>query len=327
LTKTGQISAKSAQKKENMSAILDALAGKKSVSRSDIAKMTGLSLMTVGKAADALFAAGILDEERQSRKGSKTGRLAGMLTLRDSLYTVIIFADNPPSAVITDIYNKAIDRFTLTTAKAESYDETLFYFGHDLSLYLQNNYEYGSCIGVSVISDITDMPPDYIRNIIGSALMTEVSSVCTKLTAALIYIRQKYGSDVLYISIDIPLRCIRLVSDDQYVGEIPISRMALSTDGRSLMSLLSDKCPKDEQWKLLAYSVYNILLITGCGTVVLDSEHSVQRKNKILFRNTLNELLLPELCVDTVFAESKAGYALLGAAYAAREDWIRRISY
>ncbi len=71
-------------KNENTRAIFSAIAESDGISRAALSEKTGLSLMTVGKAADALTAEGLITQSKPATGAA--GRRAGMLTLSESYF-------------------------------------------------------------------------------------------------------------------------------------------------------------------------------------------------------------------------------------------------
>ena len=72
---------------ESVNAIFSTIAESQVISRAEIADATGLSLVTVGKVADALLERNILHQEKEIR--TSAGRRAGLLTLNANRFAII----------------------------------------------------------------------------------------------------------------------------------------------------------------------------------------------------------------------------------------------
>lgn len=73
---------------DSIKSIFSAIADEEKVSRADVAEKTGLSLVTVGKIADALLLLDIIDQEKEVRNSA--GRRAGMLNVNSERFALII---------------------------------------------------------------------------------------------------------------------------------------------------------------------------------------------------------------------------------------------
>ncbi len=96
-------------KRENTEAVLSAICGSDGISRSEIAQRTGLSLMTVGKAAHRLISLGIIREHMPKYSGK--GRVAGVLSVsRETLCFVCDISSDPFVAYTVDIGGRTVGR-------------------------------------------------------------------------------------------------------------------------------------------------------------------------------------------------------------------------
>jgi len=78
----------SSPKKKNIYDVFTAISTNEDISRADIAKQTGISVMTVGKIADSLIAKNLAVQTKESK--SSSGRKAGLLSLNPLHFAVII---------------------------------------------------------------------------------------------------------------------------------------------------------------------------------------------------------------------------------------------
>ncbi|MBE6561467.1 MAG: hypothetical protein E7662_10120, partial [Ruminococcaceae bacterium] len=77
---------------ESIKSIFYSIAFSDKISRADISAQTGLSLMTVGKVADALLDMHVIVQNKESRNSA--GRRAGMLSVAADHYAVILDLTN-----------------------------------------------------------------------------------------------------------------------------------------------------------------------------------------------------------------------------------------
>ena len=75
-------------KKESVRAIFHAITGKDQISRAEIAELTGLSLMTVGKVVDALLERHVIIQSKEIK--NMAGRRAGLVSLNTDKFFMII---------------------------------------------------------------------------------------------------------------------------------------------------------------------------------------------------------------------------------------------
>ena len=78
---------------ESIKAIFNSISAAEKISRADISAETGLSLMTVGKVADALLNMHIVSQAKAS--AGTAGRRAGMLSINSTPYAVILDLTSP----------------------------------------------------------------------------------------------------------------------------------------------------------------------------------------------------------------------------------------
>ncbi len=117
-------------KRANIVGVFDAVARRGAASRADIAEDTGLSLMTVGKVADAFKQAGLFLEEKEGFRQS-AGRRPGRLSLRRDIYSVVL--DISERNFCLHIVNFALETQDMTSF---TYNRE-FYYGENLHTFLK----------------------------------------------------------------------------------------------------------------------------------------------------------------------------------------------
>ncbi len=99
-------------KYDSITEILNLIINQEKISRSEIAAETGLSLMTVGKAADALLNSGIIIQSKETR--SAAGRKTELINLNPLYFSIILdLKEKPfhayiitPNRLFNDIKNR-----------------------------------------------------------------------------------------------------------------------------------------------------------------------------------------------------------------------------
>lgn len=129
--------------------IFDFIAHQDSVSRSSIADHTGLSLMTVGKAADVLLEQELILQTKSPQ--NHAGRRTGFLKTNENKYIVIInLAVSPYAVSVYDLRLQPINRYPCPSAPLFGLS-----FFSSLSELILSDYELEDCLGFGVIFSST----------------------------------------------------------------------------------------------------------------------------------------------------------------------------
>ena len=133
---------------ESIRQIFRVIAENDVVTRADISDETGLSLMTVGKVADALLSLNVVTQDKEKRNSA--GRRAGLLRIQQANYALILDLTSRNFSVT------AIDmRLNIINKNHFAYDENLSY-SENLDLFLQEVMRQRTlqaerhCIGIGV---------------------------------------------------------------------------------------------------------------------------------------------------------------------------------
>jgi len=134
---------------ESIKSIFHVIASSDQISRSEISKQTGLSLMTVGKVADALLDMHIVVQAKESK--SSAGRRAGLLSLSPENYAVIL--DLTSRNFIKTVINmrlNIVEKYHYSYIEDYYFEENLTLFLKEVSIFLSRNLRPESCIGFGV---------------------------------------------------------------------------------------------------------------------------------------------------------------------------------
>lgn len=146
--KMSNISLKSI-KYESIKAIFASIADSDRISRAEIAANTGLSLVTVGKIADALLDTEIICQVKEIR--SQAGRRAGVLRINEAKFVVIF--DLTAYNFILSILDLRMHQLHNSEYKYKtelSYSENLNSFIRESFLTIDRKFNVKNCIGIGV---------------------------------------------------------------------------------------------------------------------------------------------------------------------------------
>ncbi len=142
-------------KSESILEIFRAATSKNRISRAEIAKITGLSVVTVGKVADALLSLKIL-RQTVSLDGVR-GRKSRVLSASGSIYIVVYNLAAPNySAHICDLTLRITDTFTYHFNPDYFADENLHFFFEQAGHYVSEKINIQKCCGCAILT-----PGDY----------------------------------------------------------------------------------------------------------------------------------------------------------------------
>ncbi len=175
-------------KKESVRAIFGVAAENEQVSRAQIAAVTGLSLMTVGKVADALIERGILLQSKETK--TNAGRKAGLMRLnREKSFLVLDLTTKHFCMAAMDSALQMTGHVQHTYNPDFYYEENLYIFLKNVKIYMLRNLRTENIVGIGVVlpgiyhpeTDTTenDRVPElaatHIRHIIEQVLQISVT--------------------------------------------------------------------------------------------------------------------------------------------------------
>lgn len=168
-------------KYESIKSIFLSITSADSISRSTISEQTSLSLVTVGKIADALLSLDVLEQEKPIRQ--QAGRRAGILRVNSKKYAVILdltttraFCMSIFDLKLGNLYQK---RYTYRSDR--TCRENLESFLHEMSLYMASHFNPADCFGVGVA---VPGPYDCETDLTDARLHPELSAIPLKQTVS-----------------------------------------------------------------------------------------------------------------------------------------------
>ncbi|MGM9626067.1 MAG: ROK family protein, partial [Eubacteriales bacterium] len=136
-------------KKESVRAIFTAITGKDQISRTEIANITGLSLMTVGKVVDALLERHVVCQCKEVR--NMAGRRAGLVSLNTAKFFMVIdLTSRSMSMSVIDIALNIVDKVTYEYNHDFYYDENLYIFMKNVKIYILRKLNMDDAVGIGV---------------------------------------------------------------------------------------------------------------------------------------------------------------------------------
>lgn len=211
-------------KYDSVKEILALISNHEKISRSEIAAETGLSLMTVGKVADALLSNDIIIQSKESR--SAAGRKAGLINLNPLYFSIILdLKEKPFHAYIINSVLKIIALNSFEFDINYYYDENLCFFLQNTLKYYEKELDMNQCYGVGTI-----LPVDSeVKN--SKAIITEWYDGMNRITkkdyrineifyetginsAAALYKSRQTSRRILYMFLGDSINCAFIADDN-----------------------------------------------------------------------------------------------------------------
>jgi len=148
LRKMNNITLKSI-KCESIKSIFSSIADAEKISRAEISAKTDLSLVTVGKVADALLDMNIVCQVKEVKP--QAGRRAGLLGVNPDKFAVILDITSYDFRVsVLDLRLNRVEKYVFNNKQDASYEENLNAFFYDTAMYIGRKYNFDNCFGIGV---------------------------------------------------------------------------------------------------------------------------------------------------------------------------------
>ncbi len=136
-------------KYESIKSIFNAIADSEKISRSEISGLTDLSLVTIGKIADALVRLKVITEDKEIK--SRAGRRAGLLRVNTDKFAVILdITSYEFRLAVLNLRLDRIDKSRYSCRENLSFEENLNCFLAESNAMVDIKYSLHNCIGVGV---------------------------------------------------------------------------------------------------------------------------------------------------------------------------------
>ncbi len=330
-------------KRENIGAVFSAIADAGKTSRAAISAHTGLSLMTVGKIADALVGAGVLC---QAKNGEVTpGRKARMLTCapEHDLLLLDLTAKDFRLTVLDLSFNVCYDTRHVYDDGMLCEENLLFFLKNAAAGYIPSGdtarfigmavllpgvYDAGSdCICGSRLPELAPLRPGALLKALFPAL-SPIMLEDTRAAAisALSEFPEKEDGSCLWLSLDRPVSGALMVdgriltgSRGGHFGEITVG-----TNFTLDQALVSLREP-DELAAALSAALYTLIAIFDPVQILLESSAPMMDVSfterltaHLTQRNVHHHLPIPPISITA----KQMGRAMRGAALHLRNTWL-----
>ena len=139
-------------KRDSIRRVFACIRKKSLISRLEISKEIGLSLMTVGKIADALADKNIIIQQKGTT--GSVGRKASFISLNNDNFALVLdFTEENPSFAIVNIGGEVLYSETCTLNKKDASETAIGAFLEKAKTFVEMNYLLDPCMGVGVIAN------------------------------------------------------------------------------------------------------------------------------------------------------------------------------
>ena len=334
-------------KKESVRAIFHAITEKDQISRAEIADITGLSLMTVGKVVDALLERHVIIQSKEIK--NMAGRRAGLVSLNtDKFFMIIDLTSRNMSMTVMNIALNIVDKIVYEYNSDFYYEENLYIFMKNVKIYVLRHLDMTEAAGVGVVlpgtyvsetdtvvsSRVPELAKTHVKAIIEEVLRYPVEllekDVLTAAASNLADLEKEPVNSVVYVCIGETISGALisggeiLQGRDAYAGDI--GRLPMENGG-TLQSLFEERGMREETVmelaRALAYEIAlfdpDIVLIENCTGVKLE-QYRAHLENRISKTAGMTVDRLPEIRI----LETGVRHAYRGLAIRMRSAWIQK---
>lgn len=136
---------------ESIKSIFTTIADADKITRAEISAATDLSLVTIGKVADALLDMNIVCQVKEVKPHA--GRRAGQLTVNPDMFAVIIDMTSYNFRLsILNLRLDLIDKSMYTYDETRCFDDNFTIFMNDTYSFIRRRYNIDNCIGIGISS-------------------------------------------------------------------------------------------------------------------------------------------------------------------------------
>lgn len=336
---------------DSVRSIFNIIAEKDAVSRAEISEKTALSLVTVGKVADALLDMNIICQAKEIKNCA--GRRAGLLSVNENNFSVILDLTRRCFwGVMLNLRFNFMEKILFSYNPEFSYIENLQAFLAEVSRNITKNHDITNCCGIGVSVPSTYNP---LTDTVESSKICELNSV--KLREMI----RKYFSG-LPICIDSSVNAAAVsnisqisnykeknilywfISEDTASGAFVVKgEVILGRDnhfcdfgnvrdvyGRSLSEKITCSDSAADYARIIALDTANIIRILAPHTIIIEcdlrGENPEENRNTLIAELTghlINEHeFTPESLPEFIGTGCKIRHSHRGIAMKLREMWI-----
>lgn len=336
-------------KYESIKLIFSSIVNADVISRADISKETGLSLVTVGKIADALLDHGVISQAKSIH--SRAGRRANVISINESKFVLVIdLTSYNFSCSLLNLQMSQIYKNVYTYKSSLSYKENLNVFLRDVIDYLKKNNKLDDCIGVGITVpgaydseyDIVDYPP--IPELSTCKMLAEMKKVfVNKFTVIDSYTNAAAKLNIVKLDNQDETNVLYWYVGKEYIsgafaceGELITGKNSRSCDFGSMLVFdgltLEDKLKfvknQEECAAVLSPVVYNVVKVFSPHTVIMEFETDYKTddiitliKNDLAMKYRVKNNEMPAFIGDT--PKNKSAHK--GLAIELIDLWLKKI--
>ncbi len=338
---------------ESVKSIFNAIANAEQISRAQISEITGLSLVTVGKVADALLEMDIINQEKQVKVTA--GRRAGLLNINKNKFVLNLdFSSSVFRFSVINLKLELQEKTRHTYDNNQPYEENLRSFLSETVQHMHGNFQMEDCFGIGVslpgrydaVSDtvlaarIPEIASLHIRALIenyfpGYPIFLEASENVAALSN-ISTISEYMDKNILYWFLGEETTTGALLVNGSFIHgnkqqPCDFGHIVLP-DGTLLGNALRDCQTPEDITAVITYSLHNIIQILAPDTIILECEclnHCPEGRERVV------PLVLDALCEQYHYSKDmlpdlkitccKFRHSHRGLSMRLREMWIDQV--
>ncbi len=338
-------------KYESIKAIFTSIADSERISRAEISEKTNLSLVTIGKIADALLDLDIICQVKEVRP--QAGRRAGLLSINEDRFALIIdLTSYDFRFTVLNLRLSLVEKKMYTYKHDLSFEENLAEFLSEARSALNGKYSLENCFGVGVaVSGPYNLESDTV-------LTTRVPELCSiKLDGT---IKKYFPQSNIKIDSQVNAAAKSNVANVEgyaeknivywYIGNSYVcgaylvgGNLILGKDGHACRfgalkfsdgDFLADKLDKCENIESYAYylshAICSVIRILSPHILIVEDDSKFKNEDivPLLQKNLLEKYDVPESNMpDMIRACCKFRNSHRGLTMDLRETWLERVVF
>lgn len=338
-------------KYESIKAIFASIADTEKTSRADISEQTGLSLVTVGKIADALLELGVISQVKEIKP--QAGRRAGILSVNPEKFAIVIdITSYDFRFAVLDLRLNLLEKSIYQYNNDIGYEENLALSISESAADFRRKFDFEKCFGVAVAlpgpynSDTDSVSTKRIPELCTIRIKNLISRHFSEVPILLdSQINAAAKSNIMHISDYQKKNIIYWYVDSNYVcgaylagGELILGKdrhacefgAFVDNEGKTLNDKVGRCTDKKECAQVLSNAVYNVIKALSPHAIIMELDINFDRDDII---SDIQEILIseyhlsPEEMPEFRRARCKYRNSHNGLTMSLRELWLDRIVF
>ncbi len=339
-------------KYESIKAIINSISEADRISRAEISEKTDLSLVTVGKIADALLERNVVTQIKEIR--SQAGRRAGLLSVNPERFALILdFTRYQFRCAILNLRLDTLDKFTFAYRLNASFEENVQAFLAETSANVRRTYDVEqNCIGVGVavpgpydastdrvltsrVPELGEVPlGEIVRRHFRDLPVVIDSHINAAARSNIRHVENYEQKNIVYWYVSDHFVCgVYVVAGNLILGKnghaCDLGSVRQLT-GCTLEKKIADAKDQDEVTDILSLSVYNLIMALNPHVIILDFAFPFDCDTIIPSLNDVLRMqygMKPEDMPELRRAWCKSHNSHRGLTMSLRELWLNEIVY